>query len=98
MAVNDALRADAAGTGAYSYEKLLSAAVAAAPDLDAARALVEGNYDDASFLTFSKIPSQFLADGRLRQVWTILANIGAGWALIPVDTLLRAAQLAQESA
>ena len=57
------------------------------------RALVSGTYDTAAFQTFSKVPSQFLADGRLRAIWTVLANIGEGWAPLPVDTLIRAAEL-----
>lgn len=83
--------------GAYSYEKLLRKADAGAR-LEALDALLQGNYDSVSFLTFSKIPAQFRADGRLRAVWTLLANIGAGWAPLPVDTMIRAAELAKESA
>lgn len=93
--VTDDLRATDAE--AYSYEKLLLKA-AEGSRLEALEALAKGNYDSAAFVTFSKVPSQFLADGNLRAVWTLLANIGAGWAPLPVDTLIRAAVLARQSA
>ena len=95
IGVSDDLRS--ADGESYSYEKLLAKA-AVGSRLEALDALVKGNYDDAAFVTFSKIPAQFLADGKLRAVWTLLANIGAGWAPLPVDTMIRAAILARQSA
>ena len=82
---------------AYSYEDLLKKSLDESQQ-DAVRALLSGSYDSAAFVTFSKIPSQFLANGRLRAIWTVLANIGEGWAPLPVETLLRAAELAKQQA
>lgn len=87
----------------YSYDKILaSAAEAAGPGrLMAVEQLTRGIYADSNFISFSRIPANFVADRRLRAIWTIITNMSAGWVAFTADqieTIIEAAALAGKQA
>jgi hypothetical protein len=91
VAVTDDLKQ--AGASAYSYTKLLRKTQEEGVHLRAVDDLLAGR-SDVGFQTFSKIPSQFIADGVLADIWELLVNLGRGWRVVPVDRRLDAARRA----
>jgi hypothetical protein len=51
--------------------------------------------------TFSRVPTEFQADERLKDIWTIFSNMGLGWGAFgpeQLDDIMRAAKLAKQMA
>ncbi len=86
----------------YSENKILARALTESEQgaLPSVRALLapQAAYDEGAFQSYSRIPSQYTADGNLRREWLLWANLGLGWAQVPVEHVIKGAAIADENA
>ncbi len=89
VTANDELKVD----GLYSQNLILERA--AENGLQAVKDLLAGQYNEAEFVTYSRIPKEFTASPELKKIWKAWLGSADGWKLLPIETVLKAAELAE---